>query len=382
VVATFRFSCSLILISITLLRAALRAAFYQQEANQDVIISAKPLNAFCIEVLTRLGAPVEQATAIAANLIEADLQGVASHGIVRFPIYVDRIRAGVINPHPNVRVTRETRTTAVVDGDNGMGQWVGMRAMQIAIDKGLGGNCAFVSVRNSNHFGAAAYYAHMAVAHDMIGFSFTIGGINHMTPWGGAQAMLGNNPLAIALGAGEERPIVLDMACSVAARGKIIVAAKDNTPIPADWATGPDGQPTTDPVEALKGFVLPVGGPKGYSLTLVIGLLSTMLSGAAFGSEVTDMYEDLERNQNVGHLFGVLPIALFEDVDVYKRRMDQAIREIRNVPRAPGVDRIYLPGEREQILAEERARTGVSIKDAVWEELQEVGKRFGVELLA
>jgi LDH2 family malate/lactate/ureidoglycolate dehydrogenase len=351
-----------------------------QETNGYVRVSGEPLNRFCTEVLIRLGVPLEQAMAIASNLIAADLQGVASHGVVRFPIYVDRLLAGVVNPRPSVRIIRETETTAVVDGDNGMGQWVAMRAMQIAIDKGLSGTCAFVSVRNSNHFGAAAYYSQMAVPHDMIGFSFTIGGINHMTPWGGTQAILGNNPLSIALPAGEERPIVLDMACSVAARGKIIVAAKDGTSIPDDWATGPDGQATTDPVEALKGFVLPIGGPKGYSLTLVIGLLSTMLSGAAFGSEVTDMYEDLERKQNVGHLFGVLPIACFESLELYKKRIDEAIREIRGVPRAQGVERIYLPGEREQLLAEEHARSGILIKRPVWDELLELGKRLGVVL--
>jgi LDH2 family malate/lactate/ureidoglycolate dehydrogenase len=350
------------------------------EMNGYVIVSAESLSRFCTVVLVKLEVPPEQAAAIACNLIQADLEGVASHGVVRLPIYVERLRAGVVNPRPNVRVVSESSTTAVVDGDNGMGQWVGMRAMQTAIDKSLSAGCAFVSVRNSNHFGAAAYYSRMAVVHDMIGLSFTIGGINHMTPWGGSEAILGNNPFSIALPAGEERPVVLDMACSVAARGKIIVAAKDGTPIPDDWASGPDGQPTTDPVEALKGFVLPVGGPKGYALTLMIGLLSTMLSGAAFGSEVTNMYEDLERIQNIGHLFGVLPIACFEPLEIYKTRVDKAIREIRSVPRAQGVERIYLPGEHEQILAEDRARSGIPIKSSVWVELLKVGSLLGVTM--
>lgn len=351
-----------------------------QETNAYAIVRAEPLQRFCTDVLIELDVPPDQAAAIAGNLVDADLRGIASHGIVRFPIYVERLSAGVVNPRPNVRVTRETGTTAVVDGDNGMGQWVGMRAMQVAIDKGLPGVCSFVSVRNSNHFGAAGYYSAMAVVHDMIGLSFTIGGVNHMTPWGGAQAILGNNPFSIALPAGEEGPVVLDMACSVAARGKIIVAAKDNTPIPDDWAVGPDGRATTDPVQALRGFMAPVGGPKGYSLTLVNGLLSTMLSGAFFGSEVTNMYEDLERSQNIGHLFGVLPVACFEEMQSYKTRMDQAIREIRGVPRARGVERIYLPGERERLLAEEYGRCGIPIKQPVWLELLEVGKRFGVAL--
>ena len=343
-----------------------------------VLVGEESLKHFCAEVFARLGVPPEQADSIAGNLVQADLEGIASHGVVRLPIYVERLCAGVVNPRPNVRITQETTTTAVVDGDNGMGQWVGVRSMQVAIDKARTGNCAFVSVRNSNHYGAAGYYARMAVAYDMIGLSFTIGGINHMTPWGGAQAMLGNNPFSIAFPAGQERPVFLDMACSVAARGKILVAAKDNSPIPDDWATGPDGEVTTDPVEALKGFMLPVGGPKGYSLTLAIGLLSTMLSGAAFGSEVTDMYADMEHSQNIGHLFGVLPIACFESTEIYKLRMDKAIREIRNVPRARDTERIYLPGEREQLLAEEYRRSGIPINKVVWTELLEIGDKLGV----
>jgi LDH2 family malate/lactate/ureidoglycolate dehydrogenase len=270
----------------------------------------------------------------------------------------------------------------VVDGDNGMGQLVGLRAMQIAIDKALqgGGMCAFVSVRNSNHFGAAASFAQMACAHDMIGFSYTIGGINHMVPWGGAEGRLGNNPFAVAIPAGKERPVVLDMACSVAARGKIIVAAKEGTPIPMDWAVGPDGQATSDAVEALKGFVQPVGGPKGYALTLTIGLLSSMLSGAGFGSEVTHMYDDLERPQNIGHLFGVLPVRLFEDIEVFRTRMDKAIGEMRNARRAPGVERIYLPGEREDISLNNRRRDGIPIGVGVLAELNELGVLYGVRL--
>jgi LDH2 family malate/lactate/ureidoglycolate dehydrogenase len=262
-----------------------------------------------------------------------------------------------------------------------MGQLVGNRAMEIAIRKAKASQaCVFVSVRNSNHYGAAAYYAEMASRQDMIGFSYTIGGINHMVPWGGAEGRLGNNPFAVALPAGKERPVVLDMACSVAARGKIIVAAKEGTPIPANWAVGPDGQSTTDAVEALKGFVQPVGGPKGYALTLVIGLLSTMLSGAAFGTEVTHMYDDLERPQNVGHLMGVLPIELFEDIDVYRRRMDKAINEMRSARRAPGVERIYLPGEREALNLINRRQNGIPIGVGVLAELNALGARYGLQL--
>ena len=345
-------------------------------------ISEQALKSFGIAVLKRVDVPESDAVEIIDNLIQADLRDVESHGIVRLPVYVERLAAKATNPRPDIRLIRETATSAVVDGDNGMGQLVGIRAMQIAIDKAKrnGGMCVFVSVRNSNHYGAAASFAQMACPHDMIGFSYTIGGINHMVPWGGAEARLGNNPFAVALPAGRERPVVLDMACSVAARGKIIVAAKEGVTIPPDWAVGPDGQPTTDPVEALKGFVQPVGGPKGYALTLVIGLLSTMLSGAAFGSEVTHMYDDLERPQNIGHLFGVLPVSLFEDVAVYRERMDKAIGEMRNARRAPGVERIFLPGEREEISLAERRKNGIPIGLGVLAELTELGARYDVQL--
>jgi LDH2 family malate/lactate/ureidoglycolate dehydrogenase len=346
------------------------------------IVSEQALNAFGAAVLIKVGVPESEAREIIDNLIQADLRDVESHGVVRLPIYVQRLAAKAINPRPEIRIVRETPTSAVVDGDNGMGQLVGLRAMQIAIDKAMQGDgmCTFVSVRNSNHYGAAASFAQMACPHDMIGFSYTIGGINHMVPWGGAEARLGNNPFAVAIPAGNERPVVLDMACSVAARGKIIVAAKEGTPIPPDWAVGPDGRPTTDAVEALKGFVQPVGGPKGYALTLAIGLLSSMLSGAAFGSEVTHMYDDLERPQNIGHLFGVLPVRLFEDVAVFRRRMDKAIGEMRNAPRAPGIERIYVPGEREEISLANRRQHGIPIGVGVLAELHELGARYGVHL--
>jgi len=338
------------------------------------------LKRYCVDVLGHVGVSQADAAVIIDNLVEADLRGVDSHGVVRFPIYVERLAAGGSNPRPNIRFVRETRTTGVLDGDNGLGQLVGVRAMEAAIEKARDGDCAFVSVRNSNHYGAAAYYAEMATRHDMIGLTFTIGGINHMTPWGGAEAMLGNNPFAVAFPTGGDFPVVLDMACSVAARGKIIVAAKDGTPIPADWASGPDGAPTTDPVEALKGFVLPVGGPKGYALTMTVGLLSSMLSGAYFGSEVTHMYDDLETPQNIGHLFGVLPIASFEDVGRYKERMAKAARDICGVKKAPGVERIYLPGEREYLKMQDRRKSGIPLSRAVFAELRELGQRYGVAL--
>jgi LDH2 family malate/lactate/ureidoglycolate dehydrogenase len=326
--------------------------------------------------------PPADARLAAESLVEADLRGVESHGMVRLPIYAERLRRGAIAARPEIRVVRRTRSSAVVDGGNGMGQVVGAYAMRLAIGLAREGEPAFVSVRHSNHFGAAAWFVELAVPHDLIGFAYTIGGINHMVPWGGAEPMLGNNPFAVAFPLRGEAPLVLDMACSVAARGKIIVAAKEGVPIPEGWAVDRDGVPTTDAAKALEGFVTPVGGPKGYALTLTIGLLSTMLSGASFGTEVTHMYEDFERPQNIGHLFGALPIAAFEDLDTYYARMAKAAREVRGVRKAPGVDQISLPGEREARLAEERRRDGVPVPREVLEELAATGRVFGIALPA
>jgi len=346
--------------------------------NEDSghLVSEKSLERFCVNVFEKVGVPVHDALIASRNLIEADLRGVYSHGVVRFPIYVKRILDGGTNPKANVKATRETRTTAVVDGDNGLGHYVGIRAMEMAMEKAQDGDCAFVAVNNSNHYGAAAYYAEMAARNNMIGLSFTIGAINHMAPWGGAEAVLGNNPFAIAFPTREPFPIVLDMACSVAARGKIIVAAKEGKPIPGDWATGPDGLPTTDAVEALKGFVIPVGGPKGYALTLAVGLLSTMLSGASFGRDVGDLYEKTTTAQNSGHLFGVLPISAFDDLDTYLDRMDKAIGDMRGAKKAAGVERIYLPGEREYLSLVAHRTNGIPLGPALTEELRALAREY------
>lgn len=341
-------------------------------------VSEKDLKRFCNKILVAAGLSANHSRIVTDNLVEADLRGVGSHGVMRLPIYLRRLASGAVNPRPDIRTVRETRQTAVVDGDNGLGHLVGVKAMELAIEKGSSGEPAFVAVRGSNHFGTAAYYAQMAVEKHMIGFSFTIGSINHMTPWGGAEALLGNNPFAVALPAGDERPVVLDMACSVAARGKIMLAVQEGKPIPEGWATDAEGRPTTDASRAMEGFVLPVGGPKGYALTLTVALLSTMLSGAAFGTEVTHLYEDLENPQNNGHLFGVLPVATFIEPDVYRQRMDRAVREMREARKAPGVKRIYMPGEREYLTLEARRKKGIPLNAVTVSELKAAGERFGV----
>ena len=348
-------------------------------SSDVVFVQADSLIAYCRALFENVGMPAADAQVAAEQLVTADLRGVESHGVVRMRIYLQRLRCGVIAAKPTMRTVRETRSTVVIDGGNGMGQVVGEYAMRVAVAKAREhGEPAHVAVRGSNHFGAAAWFAEIAADADMIGFAYTIGGINHMVPWGGAEAILGNNPFAVAFPIRDEPPFVLDMACSVAARGKIIVAAKEGRPIPADWAVDRNGTPTTDAVAALEGFVAPVGGPKGYALTMTIGLLSTMLSGAFFGSEVTHMYDDLEHPQNIGHFFAALPIAAFEELDTYYARMRKAVDEVRSVRRAPGVDRIYLPGEREASLLVERRRDGLPLGEQTWRELVALGESAAI----
>ena len=349
--------------------------------NASVTVDARALRDYCTALFAATGMPEDDAALAATQLVAADLRGVESHGVVRMPIYVERLRCGVMTARPQMQVICETPGTAVFDGGNGMGQVAGQRAMELAVAKARAhGDPVFVSVRNSNHFGAAAWFVEIAARAGMIGFAFTIGGINHMLPWGGAEPMLGNNPFAVAFPRRDAPPIVLDMACSVAARGKIIVAAKEGRPIPPDWAVDRDGRPTTDARAALEGFVSPIGGPKGYALTLTIGLLSTMLSGAFFGSEVTHMYDDLEHPQNIGHLFGVLPIAAFESVDRYFERIDKASADLKGVPLAKDSDGVHLPGEREARLALQRERDGVPIGLETWRELAALAGPAGVAL--
>jgi LDH2 family malate/lactate/ureidoglycolate dehydrogenase len=348
--------------------------------SETRLIPEGPLKAFGRRALEATGMSEADARLSMDVLVEADLRGVYSHGVVRLPIYVERLLAGVMNPRPKMSVRRDKASTCIFDGGNGIGMLVGVRSMEVAIEKARASDApAFVAVENSNHYGAAAYFAEQAADAGMIGFSFTIGGINHMAPWGGREAMLGNNPFAVALPTPCGFNIVLDMACSVAARGKIIVAARNGDPIPPDWALGPDGLPTTDAVEALKGLVQPVGGPKGYALTLVIGLLSTMLTEAFFGSEVTHLYEDLENPQNIGHLQGALPIDLFQDRDRYDARIEKAVREIQGTQKAAGVERIYLPGEREYLAREKARRDGIPLGQGVLEDLRAAGRSVDVD---
>jgi LDH2 family malate/lactate/ureidoglycolate dehydrogenase len=341
-------------------------------------VMAPELEGFCASIFNAVGIPEKDAKLVSRNLVEADLRGSSSHGVMRVPIYVKRIESGSIKPICQVTILKETPASALLDGNHGIGQVISHQAMTMCIEKAKASGVAFVTVRRSNHFGMALSYSTMTLEHDMIGMVFTSPAARLMAPWGGIDPILDNNPISFAIPAGKEFPVVLDMATTVVSRGKIAVAAKKGQRIPKDWALTIDGRETDDPEEAFDGILLPIGGYKGYGLTVISGILAGLLPGAAIlSSEISDFYRDVSVHQNIGHFFGALRVDLFSAVEEFKAKMDRMIREIRNSRRAPGVDRIFLPGERGYLTAEKSRREGVLLPEAVLKELNGLGERYG-----
>jgi L-2-hydroxycarboxylate dehydrogenase (NAD+) len=333
-------------------------------ADSPPRLPAAPLRAFIAEALLKVGLPPTGAATCAELMVRADLNGADGHGIFRLPQYVRRIKGGGVNVNPKVRVEREAAGMALIDGDNGMGHVVMSFAAQTAIEKAKTAGAAWVGVHHSNHAGPASLYAAMPLAHDMIGLYLAVGNANHMAPWGGIDMLLSTNPIAVAA-PGHDGPIILDMATSVAAYGKVKTAAQRGETLPEGWMIDHQGRPLTDPKRADEGLLVPIGGYKGYGLALVIGLLAGSLNGAAAGSETIDFNADDKTATNTGHAIVALSIAAFGEVDDFKRRVDKIGREIRRSKPMPGVARIWLPGEQSRMKFEERSRLGIPIPQSL-----------------
>jgi L-2-hydroxycarboxylate dehydrogenase (NAD+) len=337
------------------------------------------LEAFVSRALTAVALPATDAEQVARLMILADLRGADGHGIFRLPQYVRRIRAGGMNVKPNIHVVQETAATALVDGDNGMGHLVMRFAAQVATGKAERSGIGWVGVRQSNHAGPAALYAMMPLARDMIGIYLAVGSANHMPPWGGIELLLSTNPIAFAIPAFEEPPIVLDIATSVAAYGKVKTKAQRGEPMPEGWMIDAFGRPLTDPKRAEEGFLLPIGDYKGYGLALVFGLLAGTLNGAAFGRDVIDFNKDDTTPTNTGQVIVALDVARFSPVEVFKRNVDEVIRQMRNSKRMHDVERIRLPGEQSHATWLERSATGVPMNDTLFKDLQHLASDLGIE---
>jgi L-2-hydroxycarboxylate dehydrogenase (NAD+) len=340
--------------------------------GQFRVFPAKRLEKFITSVLAALGLPEQDAATCAARMTEADIRGVDTHGVFRLGQYCKRIRSGGINLRPDVRAVRENAVTALVDGDNGMGHVVVTYATELAIRKAADTGLAWVGTFNGNHAGAGAVYSTMPLAHDMIGMYMTVANGNHMPPWGGVEPILGTNPISVAVPAGKEPPIALDIATTVVAQGKVKLAAQKGESMPIGWMIDRKGQPLTDPKRAAEGFLLPIGTYKGYGLNVVIGMLAGVLNGAAFGRGVVDFNKDFVTRNNSGHMILAMRVDNFQSADAFKKEMDRVIREIRESERMEGVERIWLPGEMEHLKVQERTANGIPVAPAVVDELRKL----------
>jgi LDH2 family malate/lactate/ureidoglycolate dehydrogenase len=338
-------------------------------------------------VFRRSGMRPNDAALLADTLVTADRRGVHSHGVLRVPEYVRKLAGGGVDPQGRPEAVRQVGACLVVDGGNSMGQIGAHFAMRRAIEVAGGSvgtpggapgtGIAAAAVRGSNHCGAMAYYAMQALPADMIGLA-TTNALPTMAPWGGAERLLGINPLAVAVPAGEELPIVYDAAFSATAHGKVRVYRQKGLELPPGWALDRDGNPTTDAAAALDGLLLPIGGFKGTALALLMGLLSSMLSGAAYGTELGSM-EDGPRPGQDGHFLLAISIAAFEDVARFKARVDGAVRQLRGARKAPDTERIYAPGELEFETAARYDREGVPLNQETLGDLAATARACGVD---
>ncbi|MCR4406148.1 MAG: Ldh family oxidoreductase [Anaerolineae bacterium] len=346
--------------------------------TQEIRIPADVLHDVCQKLLEKVGVPADQADLIARVIVRADLRGIGSHGVLRLPAYIHKVQRGLMAAYTQVTLVREKGATALLDGGGGFGQVAGVRGMEEAIRRAEKYGVGSVGVRNANHFGIAAYYAMMALEKGMIGVVIS-NAAPSMAPWGGVEPLLGSNPVCVAIPTGEEVAVVLDMASTNVARGKIRLAARQGQKIPLGWALDFQGRPTEDPQAALEGTLLPIGGPKGYGIALVNDALAGVLTGSPFGPAIPSLH-DLDRRSAVGFFFQALDVAAFAERAEFESRMQQMLTTIRGSARAEGVERIYIPGEIEWEKEREREAHGVPLPEAVLSQLRDLAIELGVAI--
>ncbi len=347
----------------------------------EIRVSFGQLRQFITQAMIQLGLPQTDAAIVGGLMAEAELQGSDGHGVIRLMPYARRIRAGGLNLRPNIKVVQERAGMALLDGDNGMGHLVMQRAAELAIEKARHCGIAWVGSQFSNHAGPASLYARMPMMQDMIGLYFAVGNANHLPPWGGLDMLLSTNPIAVAVPAGQEPAVVLDMATTVAAYGKVKAKAQRGETMPVGWMIDRLGQPLTDPKRAEEGFLMPIGGYKGYGLSLIVGLLAGTLNGASMGSQVIDFNHDDTSVTNTGQAIMAIDLSAFGDVDGFKTRVDHLVRELRGSERMPGVERIWLPGEQSHERRQSNERDGIPIGTALIKQLDVFALELGIPSL-
>lgn len=338
---------------------------------------AEDLLNFCTNIFVHIGVEEEKARILSDTMVQANLRGVDSHGVTRTGIYVERIQRGLVDPKAEPEILKESPALALIEAKSAIGQVTSYEAMKLAIKKAREVGTGLVGVRGSNHFGAAAYYTISALKEDMIGIAMSNAPAT-MAPWGARAPYMGTNPISVAIPAKNRLPIVFDMATSIVARGKIILAAQKGESIPEGWAIDTEGRITTDAQKALEGAVLPFGGAKGSAIAILIDVFSGILTGAAFGPHIGDLYRNFQDRQNLGHIFAAIDPSYFGDVESFKERVDKMIDEIKSLPPAYGVKEVLLPGEIEFKIEKRRKQEGIPLEPEVEEMLRKLSKEFNV----
>ena len=353
----------------------------------------EPLKTYMKQILMAAGLPEPDAEISADVLIESDKRGIDSHGIGRLkPIYIDRIREGIINPITKIDVIKDGPTTAVLDANNGMGQVVSKYAMQLAIDKAKQFGMGMVAVRNSNHYGIAGYYVTMATEQGMVGITGT-NARPSIAPTFGVENMLGTNPLTFGMPSDEPFPFVLDCATSVTQRGKIEVYQRLGKDLPDGWVIGEDGSSRTDTEQVLKDLVTGgaaltplggmgelLGGYKGYGYATVVEILSAALTGGAFLKGLSGISEGVKQPYHLGHFFIAINVEAFTTLESFKQITGDILRTLRSSKKAPGEERIYTAGEKEHLASLERSNEGVPINEALERDIAALKAIYGIEV--
>lgn len=347
-----------------------------EKASADsVVVQADALRDYCSELLKKVGQPEDDARIFADSLVESNLRGVDTHGVVRLKVYVERIEQGLVKAEPEFKFTKTMASTGIFDADTGQGQIAALRAMGHAIELAKESGLGAVAVRNSAHFGAAAYFTTHAARQGFIGMAVSHAEAD-MVPFGGRKPVLGTNPVSVAIPRPGGEPFCLDMATSAIPMGAVMLAAKEGREIPAGWAVDVDGKPVTDPKKARA--VKPMAGPKGYALSIVVDAFSALLTTCNFGLHVIRQYDDWTQPQRIGHFVGALNIEAFVPKDEFEKRIAQMFSEIKSIPPAEGFKEVLIPGELEAQRKAERSKNGIPLGAQMAAELKETGDRLGV----
>lgn len=340
-------------------------------------VSVGDLTEAMCDILLSVDVPQSEAQIVAEALAAAQARGMASHGAMRLPIYVERIRAGGIKPGRSGVTVKESPSSLLLDGEDGLGAVLAARGIGEAIARARATGVGLVGIRRSNHFGEAGYFVRAAINAGMIGLLTTNGSPN-MPPWGGTQKLFGTLPVAVGIPTSKNPPLILDIALGVVSKGKILIAARKGVKIPLGWGVDATGAPTDDPEKVLAGgWTPPIGDHKGSGMIMALEVLSGILTGSGIVDAIGDLYDDPERPQNLGHFAAAIDVAVFLPVEDFKRGVDHLIDLVKLSPLAPGHDEILVPGEREHRMELDAKENGLMLEAEARQQLQELARSVG-----